>query len=227
MKRNLAIMIALILLVVGFVGCAGEAASGPAEPEVQPNDSAPAEPSSDLSSEPSGEPSGDLSSEPSIIQFETVQIGIRLPDDWVIVRDAGTPIPYAEQTYNFTLLPPDGESIGIVTIGTTQDREPLADDDFYSWLSTRVNQFLPRAAEDTAVYTQLMLNNGSGVYSVLTDADLVGTVPQPDEYMYIGMFFGNWDNCAIAYATLLTNDKDGFYFNLMLLSLALMDISLV
>ena len=206
--KKAAMMMALLLLVTGFAGCTGEEArepAEPAEPEVYPYDAAPA-------------------SELSIIQFETIQVSIRLPDDWEIVRAAGSPLPGAERTYNFTLTPPDGESVGIITIGNTM-RGPLTSEEFSAWYSTHTERILPQAVEETAEYTRLLLNNGFGVFSIFTDADLVGTTPPPDEYLYLGMFFGNWENGFLARATLLTNDKDGFDFNLMLLALSLMEVS--
>jgi len=84
---------------------------------------------------------------------------------------------------------------------------------------------LPRAVEETAEYTRLPLNNGFGMFSVFTDAELVGTIPPPDEYLYMGLLLGSWDNGFIAHATLLTNDTDSFCFNLMLLALSLMEVS--
>ena len=99
----------------------------------------------------------------------------------------------------------------------------LSPDAFSAWYSTLAELILPRAVEETAEYTRLSLGNGVGVFSIFTDATLVGTTPPPDEYLYLGMFLGNWDNGTLAHATLLTNNTDSF--NLMLLSLSLMEVS--
>jgi len=55
---------------------------------------------------------------------------------------------------------------------------------------------------------------------------LVGTVPPPDEYLYLGMFLASWDTGFLAHATLLTNELYGFDFSFMLLALALMELTL-
>ena len=160
------------------------------------------------------------------IRFETAEVNIRLPEDWEVVQSAGSPLPGAVRTYDFTIIPLDGVSVGIVTIGSRIGGRALTQEEFYVWQSVLENSILPRSVEETATYTPLLLNNGVGVFSgVYTYADLVGTTPPPDQYLYLGVFLGNWNHGVIAHATLLTNEVDGFSFNLMQLALALMEVS--
>jgi len=163
---------------------------------------------------------------PRVVQFENA-LRNQLPDDWEIVRSAGLLLPFATRTYNFDIIPPDAnESYGIITIGNTVDGQPLTVEDFSLWQSVLEESILPRAVEETAAYTHLTLNNGFGIFSgIYTDADLVGTIPPPEEYMYLGIFLGNWDNGTIAHATLFTNDTESLSFNLMKLALTFMEVS--
>ena len=163
--------------------------------------------------------------EPTVIELGTVQVSILLPDDWEMIEQAGSPLPNVSQSYNFQLVPPDGTSFGIVTVGNTMFGQALPPDAFTAWYTTTSDIILPRAVEESAEFDSLLLRGGSGVFAVFTDAELVGTTPPPDEYLYLGMFLGNWDNGFLAHATLLTNDTESFDFQLMLLALSLMEIS--
>jgi len=84
--KTIIMMLALLFLAVGLVGCAGGETREPEMSAVPPDDTVPI-------------------AEPSVIQFETIQVSIRLPDGWEITRDAGSPLPGVDRTYNFRLIP--------------------------------------------------------------------------------------------------------------------------
>jgi len=204
----------LMVFVLIFLAACGQNASAPEQtPSPSANETAP----------PNDIAPDDV--ELTIIDLSTIQISILLPDDWEMIEQAGSFLPNVNQSYNFQLVPPDGETFGIVTVGNTMLGQALPAETFTAWHTTLTETILPRAVEESAEFDSLLLRGGSGLFAVFTDAELVGTTPPPDEYLYLGMFLGNWDNGFLAHATLLTNDTESFDFQLMLLALSLMEIS--
>lgn len=167
----------------------------------------------------------EITNQAVVIAFETIQATIPLPKDWEIVPMAGSSLPGVERTYNVRLIPPNGESLAIVTIGNNMTLQRFTPEAFSVWYSALTEPILPRAVEEAAQFERLSLYNGSAVFAIFTDADLVGQTPPPDEYLYLGMFLGSWDNGFLAHASLLTNDTDSFDFNLMLFALSMMELS--
>jgi len=232
MKKHTAIMLALLLLAVALVSCTDEEGVVSTEPETYTYETTPStEPKPHTyETTPTTEPEPHTyettpTTEPSIIELGTIQVSILLPDSWEVVRRAGTPLPGIEHTYDFRIIPPDGISLGTVTIGNTMRGSGLTAEELYIWHSTFAGGLLPRSVEDRIDYTRLSLINGAGIFSVLTDAALVGTIPPPNEYLYLGMLLASWDNGFIAHTTLLTNDTESFCFMLMQLAISFMEIS--
>jgi len=161
----------------------------------------------------------------STIQFGTIQVNIGWPNDWEIVTASGSPLPSVARTYNFSLIPPNGGSLGTVTVGNSMTARSLSAAEFTAWYSSIAEIILRDAVEETAEFTRLSLSGGAGVFAIFTYADLVGTTPPSGRYLYLGMFVAHWDNGFRAHATLLSNDTDDFYFNLMMLAISLMELS--
>jgi hypothetical protein len=161
-----------------------------------------------------------------IIKFEAGETSITLPDNWKVFRDRGTPIPFTERTYDFKLTPPSGtKAMGIVTIGKTIGGKPLSTEEFFNMYSSRVEHLLPRAVEKTAEYIKMAVNGGSSVYCILTDASLVGKTTKSDKCSYVAVFFANYDNGCLTYATLLTDDINSESFKIMLNAVASIEVS--
>ena len=115
--------------------------------------------------------------------------------------------------------------MAIVTIGEIVGRQPFTAEAFVRLYTTRIAQILPRAVEETAEYIDVVLNNGNGVYTILTDASLIGATLSPDEYLYLAMFFANYSNGYVTYATLLTDDPDSESFMIMLDAVTSIEVS--
>ncbi|MDR2546184.1 MAG: hypothetical protein LBC96_01575 [Lachnospiraceae bacterium] len=162
--------------------------------------------------------------EVKIIQFDTITVSILLPKDWEIIYYNGGPdLPHVEQSYTFEIYPSTGDALGLVTVGNTMRDDVLSEEEFGLWFSSFTERFLPFSVEETAEVTNYSLRNGYGVLSIFTDAALVGTIPPPDEYLYLGLFLGSWGDGFVLHSSLLSNEIDSFEMTLMLL--ALMHIS--
>jgi len=149
-----------------------------------------------------------ISQESRILQFDTAQVKINLSSDWEIDLATGSFLRDTDRRYNFTLTAPGNEkTFGTVTIGNIVSGQPLPYDDFMAMHRDFTDRVLDRAVEDIAEYTVLDLVNGVGLFSILTDAALVGTIPPPDEFMYLGLIFGNYNHGVLVFATLLTDNQ--------------------
>jgi hypothetical protein len=146
---------------------------------------------------------------------------IDVPVNWKVIRERGTPIPGTAQTYDLSLIPPSGEkALLIITIGKTQTGKSLTQRQFDTLINGRVSLLLPHAVEERAVYNEISLNNGYGRYCILTDASLVNKVPEPDDYIYLAVYFANYSNGCIVYSTLYVDDTNSLDFQYMLRSLS-------
>jgi len=197
MKKS-ALLVLVIIIAVVFASCGQKTVDAPAS---NANDSG-----------------GDSSAaRPVIVPLETGEVSIMLPEGWEVVLDEGTPVPMTEQTYNLNLIPPPGvKALCTVTVGKLEGGEPLDAEDFFKLVSSRILLILPDAVEDTADYKPAEVYDGDGVYCVLTDASLVGRELPADEYLYVAVFFANYKNGCLTYASLLTDDTDSESFENML-----------
>jgi len=154
------------------------------------------------------------------IEFEPgnrFSISINIPDDWQIRHERGTSIPGASRTYDLILTPPYNEKGFLrITTGATGTGRSLPMQQFERIIDARVSALLPRAVEERAVYVNLPVNNGIGILCILTDASLVNTTIPQDEYLYLGIYFANYNNGCIVCATLLADDTHSMTFLHML-----------
>ena len=198
--KKFAIIILAIIIVAALASC-GQKADGGADANASARDPA------------------DM--KPETMHFATAAVTISLPDDWEMVPDEGTPVPFTVQTYNLELLPPSGtKALGIVTVGKIEGGEQLSAEDFFILVSTRIEMLLPEAVEDEADFKPIEVRDGDGVYCILTDASLVGRAIPPNEYAYVAVFFANYKNGCLTYASLLTDDPDSESFATMLNAVA-------
>ena len=164
------------------------------------------------------------------IEFEQggqFSLKIDVPENWRISRERGTPIPGTSRTYDLTISPSSREKVFLrITFGRTQDGEQLTRQKFDRLVDSRVSTLLPRAVENNATFIEVQLNNGYGKYCILTDASLVNrrNIPR-NEYLYLAVYFANYSNGCIVYATLLTDDIDSASFRLMLEILSSIEVT--
>jgi len=159
------------------------------------------------------------------LYFETGSALIQLGNDWEIVYQPGTPMPFMERAYNITITPPDGEkSAAIVSIGKLTDGQPLSNLELHTLYEILLGAVLPYAVEDEPVIMNMPIINGAGLFSIITDSRLVGTEIPPDRYLHLGIFLGNLDNGAFIHATVLTDDTWGRGFLSMVLALMTIDV---
>jgi len=69
------------------------------------------------------------------------------------------------------------------------------------------------------------LEGGIGAYFTLTDAELIGTVPPPDNYIYLTTFLGNYQSGYQTYASLFSNTLDDENVSALLDAVARMHIT--
>jgi hypothetical protein len=157
------------------------------------------------------------------VQFEadgqfTVQI--KIPDGWGIFRDTEKPLQGAEKTYSILLVPEAHEKALLsITIGKTQTGGPLTQQQFDSMANEKVWPPLLGALENDVDYTQFQLTGGYGKYCTLTEERLVGKSLEPHEFLYFTLYFANYDNGFVVFATALADDKSSPAHSLMLESL--------
>jgi hypothetical protein len=170
-----------------------------------------------------------IKNETSIPRTEIVQFGrdtqyaikIDIPPYWKASRGKGTPVPGTERTYDLKLIPlSDEKALLTITIGKTKTGDVFTKQQFESLVNGRVSVLLPYAVEEMASYTELQINNGYGIYCILTDASLVNKTPDSDEFIYLGVYFANYNNGHIVYATVLVDDINSTSFQNMLKSLS-------
>ncbi|MCL2721763.1 MAG: hypothetical protein FWD47_10555 [Treponema sp.] len=152
------------------------------------------------------------------IEFENqFSINIDIPDNWQIRRERGTPISGAVRTYDLIIIPPSNEKGFLrITVGLNGTRRPLPLQQFERLVESRVSMLLPFAVEEKAIYHNIQINNGTGKYCKLTDASLVNKTPDPDDYIYLGIYFANYNNGSIIYSTLLADEINNLIFQNML-----------
>ena len=144
-------------------------------------------------------------------------INIDIPDGWQIRQERGTPVPGINQTYDLIVIPPSQEK-GLlrITMGITGTGRSLPSQQFERLIDSRVSVLLPHAVEEIPSYHDIQLNDGIGKYCILTDASLVNNKPTPNDYIYLGIFFANYNNGCIVYSTLLADEIKSAIFQNML-----------
>jgi len=216
MKKILVMILVSILLVTGIAGCGSEEKNEPKGPEKLSNEAVLED--DDIPEEPEAPPIDILPAMERItVQLDTGEVSISLPTGWQVVRSEGTIMPFTTRTYDLELVPPSGEkALGIITIGATIDGQPFSDEDFSSLYSARSEALLHIAVEDVAEYSKAAVVDGYAVYTVLTDASLVGTTPLKDEYKFLTIFHANYNSGYITYASILVDDLESESYRVML-----------
>jgi len=216
MKKILAMILAVTLLLLTLTGCDSQEPNEPKGPEKLSHENVLEADS--IPDEPEAPPEDVLPAMERItIQLDTGEVSISLPTGWQVNRSEGTIMPFTTRTYDLELVPPSGEkALGIITIGATIDGQPFSGEDFYSLYSARSEALLHIAVEDVAEYTKVMVEDGYGVYTVLTDASLVGTTPPDDEYLFLTIFHANYNSGYITYASILVDDLESESYKIML-----------
>jgi len=161
-----------------------------------------------------------LAWEPQIIQIGTARVSIRLPDDWEAISYDGSapPFPHTDQTYLFVLLPPGEDPLGVIYIGNISAGQPLSPEDFLAYYLLRVTEHtLPNAVEETAAPIEVSFDGGEGLFDIFT-------YTEPGQWLYRGIFMGNFDNGTFVSAALRTLDTESDSFKLMLNALAGMEM---
>jgi hypothetical protein len=163
-----------------------------------------------------------LYAETETIRFDNNNvIKIDVQSQWRVVQRSGTPIPGMEGTHDLEIIPTSNEKALLqVTIARQQNGTPLTKQQFEALANGRVKTLLPDAVERTAKWQDLQLNDGYAKYCILTDKSLVKKRPKPDEYIYLALYFANYDNGYIIYATALTDDFHSASFKIMLNTLS-------
>jgi len=153
----------------------------------------------------------------NLVQFDKRRsIKIDIPPGWGTLRQPGNPLPDTVGTYNLKLLPPADVKAGFtITIGKLKTGKPFSKQQFEALAQKMASDILPGTVEKEAVFSELQMRGGRGLYCLFTDASLVGKPPVPRDYKYLGLFLANYDNGCVAYATALADDKDGAHFKLM------------
>lgn len=159
---------------------------------------------------------------------DTGEISITAPIIWDVTLEPGSPSRFAAQTYNLMISPSseDEKLLCLITISLTMSGQALSDGDFSSLYTVGVEALLPYAVEETATFTDVTLDGGYGVYTILTDAALVGTTPQQDEYLYMTRFYANFTDGYFIYSTLFTDDTDTESFLMLLESVSSVEAEL-
>ena len=159
-----------------------------------------------------------MNSETIVLQRRQLSIKLNVPQNWRVTREQrGTPIPFFNQTYNLRFeLPSNEKAVFLITVGRTQTGEPITTEQFDRLVEGRISTLLPHAVEDTASYKNVTINSGYGRYCTLTDSSLVNKQIPPDEYLYLTMYFANYNNGCLVFATFLADEIDTETFNLVL-----------
>ena len=168
-----------------------------------------------------------LAMEHHTIQFDTGEVSIALPEGWTVERARGSILPFAVQTYNLNLISPQGvKESGIITLGRAIGGSAISDEEFNLWYTTKVTRILPRAVEEEGDFIEKEVDDGRAIYATFTDAALVGTTPPPDEWIYLSLYFANYNDGYLVFASLFTDELYSEYHKLMLSAVASMKISL-
>lgn len=153
------------------------------------------------------------------VQFDNDRfVKIDIPPGWGTMRDNGNPLPGTDGTYDLKLTPPAGEKASLtISIGKLKPgTPPLSREQFNAMADQAAAPILSECVEKKAVYKDISVRGGQGLYCILTDASLVNKPPVPGDYKYAALLLAHYDNGCIAYATALTDDPGGANFQLML-----------
>ena len=154
----------------------------------------------------------------NVVRFsENDSVKIDIPAGWGAKRENGTPLPELERAYNVKLEPPSGEkALLTVTVGKSKTGKPLTRQQFDAATKSMADYIIPKSVEKKAVYKEMPVRGGRGVYCVFTDSSLVNKTAGPRQFKYAGMFLANYDSGCVVFATALTDDPTSESFQLML-----------
>jgi hypothetical protein len=160
-----------------------------------------------------------------IIRFDDKNsVKLDIPENWNARRRRGTPLTGINRTYDLILTPPSYEKALLqITVGKNQTGKALSQQQFETFCNSRVSQILPGAVESNATYIDVQFKNGNGKYCILTDASLVNKTRNSDQYLYLIVYFANYNNGSIVYATALADETDSKNVQLMLKTLSSME----
>lgn len=148
-------------------------------------------------------------------------IKIDVPSGWSVKREDPSTALQIDQAFEVTLTPPDGEKgLLIITFGKTANGKAYSKEQYNALIDERVNNLLPNAVEKAPDFHDVTLKNGTGTYSIFTDASLVGKTLSSDEYLYVAEYFATYKNGCVIYASLLADDTTGAPFQSMLKTLS-------
>ena len=216
MKKVILLMI-LLALTIATAGCNGDNATTPVEQEPTPIGNAT---DTDIAAEETQLEERTYNLVRRTLQLETGEVSLTLPESWGVVsldNDVFDFTVLTVQTYFLELLPPpDVKAMALIDIWKTADGQPVSPENFHNAATSVVSLSLPRAVEDTAEFIEMELPDGIAVYTILTDASLVGTTIPSDEYLYVIKFFANYDSGYATSISLFTDDLDSESFKIML-----------
>ena len=163
-------------------------------------------------------------------QESPFSVSMNIPSRWRAETQPGINLPLMERTFNIRLDLPSGEkAVLIITIGQTalggpiSGRDPISLEQFNQLAESRVSALMPYAVEDRAIFHDVIIPNGYARYSTITDASLVDKVIPPNEYLYLTMYFANYENGSFVFASYLSDHMEDNNFALMLDLLASME----
>jgi hypothetical protein len=88
-----------------------------------------------------------------------------------------------------------------------------------------VENRLPFAVEKYPEFFNPPVKDGLACYFMLTNAALVDKEPAAEEYLFTTVFYANYDNGTVAYATLFSDDIYCLVYAELLLSFEFLNIS--
>ena len=167
---------------------------------------------------------GSVYYEDGIVHFEDDRqftIAMRIPNTLRILN-GNSPVQGA---YNLNLLPTSNTKASIqITILKNQTGEMMSKQQFETNVKNEASRMLSQAVEEYVTYTDVVLNEGYGIYYTLTDASLINKIPASDEYLYLTSYRANYNNGYIVIGTILIDDLNNTVYQHMLESLLSMVI---
>jgi hypothetical protein len=142
----------------------------------------------------------------SIFRFnERYAVKIDIPETWrVQINGAET-----ESGVGYTLTINTGNDVrflGLITILAAAQLSEMTREQFWVLIQDESSIYASQSVEGKAIIESIDVNNGYGAYYILTDADLVGKTPGPNEYKIFARFVIRYNNGALALITALMDD---------------------
>jgi hypothetical protein len=147
------------------------------------------------------------SSNSNIFRFnERYAVKIDIPKTWrVKINGAET-----ESGVGYTLTINTGNNVrflGLITILVATQPNEMTKEQFWTLIQEESDEYASQSVEGKATIVPIDVNNGYGAYYILTDADLVGKKPGPDEYKIFARFVIQYNDGALALITALMDDS--------------------